>query len=103
MLSFNDFRQIYAYELISLAKQKQLNLLMNKRLLLLPALALALLTSGCVVNTHTTETVTLNPIERHYFNDWEVEIGYAQAVVDGHTLYVSGIPAGGANMQEAMQ
>lgn len=64
---------------------------------------IALLTSGCVVNTHTSKTAKPKAIERHYFNDWETDIGYAQAIVDGHTLYVSGVPAGGENMQEAMR
>lgn len=63
---------------------------------------LLIVTSACVVN-HTSKPDDSTAIERHYFNDWETEIGYAQAVRDGNILYVSGIPAGGKDMPEAMQ
>jgi 2-iminobutanoate/2-iminopropanoate deaminase len=41
-------------------------------------------------------------IEREYVNPWEKEIGYAQVVRHGDTLYLSGITANGASVAEQM-
>lgn len=41
-------------------------------------------------------------IEREYVNPWEKEIGYAQVVRRGDTLYLSGITANGASVGEQM-
>jgi len=41
-------------------------------------------------------------IEREYVNPWEKEIGYAQVVRHGDTLYLSGITASGASVAEQM-
>lgn len=78
---------------------------------IIAALPLIVALSGCVIN-HSSKPDTKpsaataqvkTKVERHYFNDWEAEIGYAQAVVHGNTLYVSGVPAGGKDMSEAME
>ncbi len=41
-------------------------------------------------------------IERDYVHPWEKEIGYAQVVRHGDTLYLSGITGGGATVSEQM-
>lgn len=79
-----------------------------KLLITLPLIAAL---SGCVIN-HSSKPDAKTPgalgqkndkVERFYFNDWETDIGYAQAVKHGNILYVSGVPAGGKDMSEAMQ
>ncbi|MBP2158197.1 MULTISPECIES: RidA family protein [Asticcacaulis] len=44
----------------------------------------------------------LAQIEREYVNPWEKEIGYAQVVRHGDTLYLSGITANGATLSDQM-
>lgn len=41
-------------------------------------------------------------IEREYINPWEKDVGYAQVVRHGDTLYLSGITASGASVAEQM-
>ena len=58
---------------------------------------------GCVVShTSKVDNTKSEAAERHYVQKWEKEIGYAQVVQVGQTLYVSGIPAGGKDMNEAV-
>lgn len=59
--------------------------------------------SGCVVSH--TERVSesskkTTQVSRHYHNDWEQEIGYAQLVRVGNTLHVSGITGRGETMEQ---
>jgi enamine deaminase RidA (YjgF/YER057c/UK114 family) len=74
-----------------------------KTLLKAAVISLASLTmmSGCVINASSVDKDLTN-VERHYFNDYELDLGFAQVVQVGKTLYISGIPAGGKNMEEAM-
>lgn len=65
--------------------------------------SILLTTSACVVHHSSSSSSSGKTFERYYYSDWETEIGYAQVVRDGDTLYVSGIPAGGKDMSEAMQ
>ncbi|XOV79638.1 MAG: RidA family protein [Aestuariibacter sp.] len=57
--------------------------------------------SGCVLN-HTSKQTPPSDIERHYLNDWEKQIGYAQVVRVGNTLHVSGVVGGGASLAEQL-
>lgn len=65
--------------------------------LALTALSVTLL-SGCVLNHTSKQTPLTDDIERHYFNNWEKQIGYAQVVRVGNTLHVSGVVGGGATL-----
>lgn len=38
-----------------------------------------------------TACATLAPIDRKHYGDWEKDIGYAQVVKVGNTLYISGL------------
>lgn len=69
--------------------------MMNKLLVLIAALTLL---SGCVVN-HSSSTTVNQEVSRHYYHDYEREVGYAQAVQVGKTLYVSGVTGRGDDMQ----
>lgn len=66
----------------------------------LSAMSLSML-SGCVIHASDI-AIDTQEVERHYFNDYEMDYGFAQVVQVGNTLYISGIPAGGKNMEEAM-
>lgn len=41
-------------------------------------------------------------VQREYVHPWEKEIGYAQVVRHGNTLYLSGITSSGATVEEQM-
>ncbi|WP_293761434.1 MULTISPECIES: RidA family protein [Stenotrophomonas] len=63
--------------------------------------AYSLLVSGllCAAPAAAAEV----PLERHGLGSWEADIGYSGVVRDGDTLYVSGVPCRGQDMQAAVR
>ena len=79
---------------------------MNAKFVQFFTAGIVLLLSGCVVSHTETRSKNVDKptqVSRHYHNEWEQEIGYAQVVRVDNTLYVSGITGRGDSMQEQVR
>lgn len=67
------------------------------------SLLLVCLLSGCVKISKNNSSTSDTAIKRHYYNSWEQEIGYTQAIKVGNRLLISGLTSQGSTMEEQVK